>query len=112
MKMIEAIIEPSKLDDVKVALAKLGLRGMTVSEVLGWRRDDSHEQYFRGAPYTIDLRPQVKLEIVADDRMAGRVVDAIATHGVTARIPKVSIFSAEVVETIRIRTGDWGEAAL
>jgi nitrogen regulatory protein P-II 1 len=110
--MIEAIIDPSKLDAVKAALVKFGLRGMTISEVLGWRRDESQEQFFRGAPYVIDLRPQVKIEIVIDERTAPRVADVIAVHGASRRTPQVSILSVDLDEAIRIRTGDWGEAAI
>jgi nitrogen regulatory protein P-II 1 len=112
MKKIEAVIKPFKLDEVKEALQEVGLKGMTVSEVKGFGRQKGHTELYRGAEYVVDFLPKVKLEIVVDDDVAERAVEAIQQAAKTDRIGDGKIFVMDVQEVVRIRTGERGADAL
>ncbi len=112
MKLIQTIIKPFKLDDVKEALSKLGIQGMTVSEVKGFGRQKGHTELYRGAEYEIDLLPKIKVEIAVPDEMAGRVVEVIVEAASTGKIGDGKIFVLPMDEAIRIRTGERGGDAL
>jgi nitrogen regulatory protein P-II 1 len=112
MKKIEAIIKPFKLDEVKEALADVGVLGLTVTEVKGFGRQKGHTELYRGAEYVVDFLPKVKLEIVCSDEMAPKAIDAIERSARTGRIGDGKIFVSTVEEVIRIRTGERGESAL
>jgi nitrogen regulatory protein P-II 1 len=112
MKKIEAIIKPFKLDPVKEALTELGIQGMTVSEVRGFGRQKGHKEIYRGAEYIIDFVPKVKIEIVVDDTLVRRAVEAIAAAARTGQIGDGKVFILPVDEAMRIRTGELGESAL
>ena len=112
MKKIEAIIKPFKLDEVKEALARVGIEGMTVSEVKGFGRQKGHTELYRGAEYTIDFLPKVKIEIVVPAEKCDRVVEAIQAAAKTGRIGDGKIFILPCEEAIRIRTGERGESAI
>ena len=106
MKKIEAIIKPFKLDEVKEALHDVGVSGITVTEAKGFGRQKGHTELYRGAEYVVDFLPKVKLEIVVDDDMAPRVVEAIAAAAQTGRIGDGKIFVLPVESALRIRTGE------
>lgn len=112
MKKIEAIIKPFKLEEVKEALHKEGIDGMTISEVKGFGRQRGHSELYRGAEYVVDFLPKVKLEIVVEDAKVASVADTIAQGANTGRIGDGKIFVLPVEEAVRIRTGERGEAAL
>lgn len=112
MKKIEAIIKPFKLDEVKEALEKIELAGMTVSEVRGFGRQRGHTELYRGAEYTIDFLPKVKIEIVVKDSQVEAAIEAILKAARTGRIGDGKIFVLPAEEVIRIRTGERGEAAI
>jgi len=112
MKKIEAIIKPFKLDEVKEALSAIELIGMTVSEVRGFGRQKGHTELYRGAEYTIDFLPKVKVEIVVPDAKCDQVVDTIQAAAKTGRIGDGKIFILPCEEAVRIRTGERGEAAI
>ncbi len=112
MRKVEAIIKPSKLDDVKEALQKLGVQGMTVSEVKGFGRQKGHTELYRGAEYVVDFLPKIKLEIAVADDVAEKIVQAIVKAANTGRIGDGKIFVLPVEETIRIRTGERGPDAV
>jgi nitrogen regulatory protein PII len=112
MKKIEAIIKPFKLEDVKEALAKVGVEGMTVIEVKGFGRQKGHTEIYRGSEYTVDFLPKVKLEIVVEDDAADEVVSAICKAANTGKIGDGKVFVSEVQEAIRIRTGERGNSAV
>jgi nitrogen regulatory protein P-II 1 len=112
MKMIEAVIKPFKLDDVKKALNDLNIEGMTVTEVKGFGRQKGHTELYRGAEYTVDFLPKIKIEVVTTDAMAPRVVEAIMGAARTGKIGDGKIFVLNVDDTVRIRTGERGEEAL
>jgi len=112
MKKIEAIIKPFKLDEVKNALAEVGVQGLTVSEVKGFGRQKGHTELYRGAEYTIDFLPKVKIEIVVPAEKCERVVEAIQAAAKTGRIGDGKIFILPLDEVIRIRTGEKGEEAI
>lgn len=112
MKKIEAIIKPFKLDEVKEALHEVGLQGITVTEAKGFGRQKGHTELYRGAEYVVDFLPKVKLEIVLDDGMVDRAVEAIQRAAHTGRIGDGKIFVYEVQEAIRIRTGERGADAI
>ena len=112
MKKIEAIIKPFKLDDVKDALHEVGVSGLTVAEVKGFGRQKGHTELYRGAEYVVDFLPKVKLEVVVDDGLAERVVEAIANAARTGRIGDGKIFVTDVEEALRIRTGERGSDAI
>ena len=106
MKKIEAIIKPFKLDEVKEALHEVGVSGITVTEAKGFGRQKGHTELYRGAEYVVDFLPKVKLEIVVDDDLAPRVVEAIAQAAQTGRIGDGKIFVIPVESALRIRTGE------
>jgi nitrogen regulatory protein P-II 1 len=112
MKKIEAIIKPFKLDEVKEALHDVGVSGITVTEAKGFGRQKGHTELYRGAEYVVDFLPKVKLEIVVDDDMAPRVVEAIAAAAQTGRIGDGKIFVIPVDSVLRIRTGETDSDAL
>ncbi len=112
MKKIEAIIKPFKLDEVKEALQEVGLKGMTVTEVKGFGRQKGHTELYRGAEYVVDFLPKVKIEIVLDDGLVDRAVEAIQDAAKTDRIGDGKIFIYNLEDVIRIRTGERGSDAL
>lgn len=112
MKKIEAIIKPFKLEEVKEALADVGVQGMTVTEVKGFGRQKGHTEIYRGSEYTVDFLPKVKIEIVVDDAQAGAVAEAIVKSANTGKIGDGKVFISSVEEAIRIRTGETGSAAV
>ncbi len=112
MKKIEAIIKPFKLDEVKEALHDVGVSGITVTEAKGFGRQKGHTELYRGAEYVVDFLPKVKLEVVVDDDMAPRVVEAIAAAAQTGRIGDGKIFVIPVESALRIRTGETDSDAL
>jgi nitrogen regulatory protein P-II 1 len=112
MKKIEAIIKPFKLDDVKEALNKIGVHGITVTEVKGFGRQKGHTELYRGAEYRVDFVPKTKLEIIASDEIVSEIVDAVEKSAKTGNIGDGKIFISPVEEAIRIRTGEKGESAI
>jgi nitrogen regulatory protein P-II 1 len=112
MKKIEAIIKPFKLDEVKNALHEVGITGMTVSEVKGFGRQKGHTEVYRGAEYVIDFLPKIKIEVVLDDAIAERAVQAIQDSARTDKIGDGKIFVLPVTQAIRIRTGETGPDAV
>jgi nitrogen regulatory protein P-II 1 len=112
MKKVEAIIKPFKLDEVKEALSKAGIQGMTVSEVKGFGRQKGHTELYRGAEYIVDFLPKVKIEVLVDDDRAAEVAEAIITAARTGRIGDGKIFITSVDEIVRIRTGERGPDAV
>ena len=106
MKKIEAIIKPFKLDEVKEALHEVGVSGITVTEAKGFGRQKGHTELYRGAEYVVDFLPKVKLEVVVDDAMADRVVEAISAAAQSGRIGDGKIFISAVEGAVRIRTGE------
>lgn len=112
MKLIMAIIKPFKLDAVRVALTELGVEGMTVSEVKGFGRQKGQTEIYRGAEYNIEFVPKVKIEIVADNDRAERIVESIRDAAITEKIGDGKIFVVDVEQAVRIRTGETGDSAL
>jgi len=112
MKKIEAIVKPFKLDEVKKALGEIGVEGMTVGEASGFGRQKGHTEVYRGAEYTVDLLPKVKIEVVVRDDLCERAVEAIARAAATGKIGDGKIFVVGLEEAVRIRTGERGEAAV
>lgn len=112
MKKIEAIIKPFKLDEVKEALQEVGVQGMTITEVKGFGRQKGHTELYRGAEYVVDFLPKVKMEIVVEDKLADRTIEAIINAAKTGRIGDGKIFVSNVEDAIRIRTGERGNDAL
>ena len=112
MKKIEAIIKPFKLDEVKEALHDLGLAGMTVIEAKGFCRQKGHTELYRGAEYVVDFLPKVKIEVVMDDQLVERAIEAIQKAAETGRIGDGKIFISSVEEVVRIRTGERGSDAI
>ena len=112
MKKIEAVIQPFKLDEVKDALIKIGVEGITVSEVRGHGRQKGHTEVYRGSEYKVDLLPKVKLEMVVRDALLTPVVETLTTAARTGKIGDGKIFVVTIDEAIRIRNGDRGESAL
>jgi nitrogen regulatory protein P-II 1 len=112
MKKIEAIIKPFKLDEVKEALHDVGVSGITVTEARGFGRQKGHTELYRGAEYVVDFLPKVKLEVVVEDSLADRVVEAIMGAAQTGRIGDGKIFVIPVEAAIRIRTGERGADAI
>ena len=106
MKKIEAVIKPFKLEDVKDALAEIGITGMTVSEVKGYGRQKGHSELYRGAEYVVDFLPKIKMEMVVDDNLADKVVDTIIEAARTGKIGDGKIFVSDVAKIVRIRTGE------
>ena len=112
MKKIEAIIKPFKLDEVKDGLASIGIHGLTISEVKGFGRQKGHTELYRGAEYEIDFLPKIKLEVVVADNQLDEVINTIMKTAQTGRIGDGKIFVIDLVDTIRIRTGERGEDAI
>jgi nitrogen regulatory protein P-II 1 len=112
VKKVEAIIKPFKLDEVKEALHDVGVSGITVTEAKGFGRQKGHTELYRGAEYVVDFVPKVKLEVVVEDDLAERVVEAIASTARTGRIGDGKIFVSSVEEAVRIRTGERGSDAI
>jgi len=112
MKKIEAIIKPFKLDEVKEALHEIGLQGITVMEAKGFGRQKGHTELYRGAEYVVDFLPKVKVEIVLDDDLVDRAIEAIMDAARTGRIGDGKIFVSSIDEAIRIRTGERGSDAI
>jgi nitrogen regulatory protein P-II 1 len=112
MKKIEAIIKPFKLEEVKEALAEIGIEGMTVSEVKGFGRQKGHTEIYRGSEYTVDFLPKVKIEVVVEDSRATSAVDTIVKAAKTGKIGDGKVFVLPVEESIRIRTEEKGEKAV
>ncbi len=112
MKMVEAIIKPFKLDEVKEALTKAGIHGMTVEEVKGFGRQKGHTELYRGAEYSVDFLPKVKIEVIVADDLAAKVVEAITNSARTGKIGDGKIFVTNIDEVVRIRTGETGPDAV
>jgi nitrogen regulatory protein P-II 1 len=112
MKKVEAVIKPFKLDDVKDALTDLGIVGMTVTEVRGFGRQKGHTELYRGSEYTIDFLPKVKVEVVVPDHLVDKVVSTIVASAKTGSIGDGKVFVLPIGESLRIRTGERGEAAI
>jgi nitrogen regulatory protein P-II 1 len=112
MKKVETIIKPFKLEDIKEGLSSLGIQGMTVSEVKGFGQQKGHSEIYRGAEYTVDFVPKVKVEIVVEDDMVEKAIDAILSQARTGKIGDGKIFVLPVEEAVRIRTGEKGKDAI
>ncbi len=112
MKKIEAIVKPFKLDEVKNALTKIGVQGMTVTEVKGFGRQKGHTEVYRGAEYKIDFLPKSKIEIIVTDEMVTQAMEVIERAAKTGKIGDGKIFLSPVQEVIRIRTGERGKDAI
>jgi len=112
MKKIEAVIKPFKLDEVKEALHEVGLQGITVTEAKGFGRQKGHTELYRGAEYVVDFLPKVKIEIVLEDKLVDRAIEAITQAARTGRIGDGKIFVSSVEQAIRIRTGETGGEAI
>ena len=112
MKMVVAIIKPFKLDDVRSALAEVGVQGITVTEVKGFGRQKGHTELYRGAEYVVDFLPKVMLELAVDDEQVERVVEAIIETARTGKIGDGKIFVLDLGQAVRIRTGEAGSRAL
>ena len=112
MKLVTAIIKPFKLEDVKSALEGRGVHGLTVSEASGFGRQKGHTEVYRGAEYTVDLVPKVRLEIIVDDEFVDEVVDAVVSSAQTGKIGDGKVWVSPVETVVRVRTGERGSAAL
>ena len=112
MKKIQAIIKPFKLDEVKAALQEVGIQGITITEARGFGRQKGHTELYRGAEYVVDFLPKVKLEVVLEDSLVERAVEAIEQAARTGRIGDGKIFVSAIEEAIRIRTGETGAEAV
>ena len=112
MKKVEAIIKPFKVDEVKDALREAGIQGMTLTEVKGFGRQKGHTEFYRGAEYVVDFLPKVKIEVVVTDSMLDAVVESITTNARTGKIGDGKIFVYDVLDSVRIRTGEKGEEAI
>lgn len=112
MKFVIAVIKPFKLDEVREALAALGIQGITVTEVRGHGRQRGHTEFYRGAEYTVSFVPKVKLELAVEDSIADKVIETIQLTGQTGQIGDGKIFVLPLQQAVRIRTGETGAAAL
>ena len=112
MKLVTAIVKPFKLDDVKNALELIGIAGLTVSEVQGFGRQRGHTEVYRGAEYTVDFVPKIRVEVLVDDADAGDVVDVISKAAQTGEIGDGKVWSVPVDDVVRVRTGERGIDAL
>ena len=112
MKLIMAVIKPFRLDDVRDALSEIGIKGMTVTEVKGFRRQKGHTELYRGAEYAVDFLPKIKLEVAVPSDLVDRVIESITTAAQTGKIGDGKIFVSEIEQAIRIRTGETGPEAL
>ena len=112
MKLITAIVKPFRLDDVKEALKAAGVQGMTVTEVQGFGRQSGHTEVYRGTEYTVDFVPKVRIEVVADDADADRIVDVVVEAARTGKIGDGKVWVTEVNRLVRVRTGEAGSDAV
>ena len=112
MKFVTAIIKPFKLDDVRDALAEVGVQGVTVTEVKGFGRQKGHTELYRGAEYVVDFLPKVKIEIAIDSKMLDKVIETITKAARTGKIGDGKIFVYDLEQVVRIRTGETGKEAL
>jgi len=112
MKMIEAVVKPFKLDEVREALAEVGVTGLTVTEVKGFGRQKGHTELYRGAEYVVDFLPKVKIEVAVTDKMVDSAIEAIVKAARTGKIGDGKIFVVDVGQVVRIRTGETGEDAV
>jgi len=112
MKLVTAIVKPHKLDEVKTALEAFGVQGMTVSEASGYGRQRGHTEVYRGAEYTVDLVPKVRLEVLVDDADVADVVDVVVKSAQTGRIGDGKVWTTAVEDLVRVRTGEHGVDAL
>jgi nitrogen regulatory protein P-II 1 len=112
MRLVTAIVKPFKLDDVKAALELLGIQGLTVGEVQGFGRQRGHTEVYRGAEYTVDLVPKVKVEVLVDDDICDKVVDAVVEAARTGKIGDGKVWVVPVETLVRVRTGERGADAL
>ncbi|MCH9844722.1 MAG: P-II family nitrogen regulator [Alphaproteobacteria bacterium] len=112
MKKVEAVLKPFKLDEVKEALHEIGVQGITVIEAKGFGRQKGHTELYRGSEYVIDFLPKSKIEIVIEDHMLERVIEVIAQTAQTGRIGDGKIFVTEILDAVRIRTGERGDDAI
>ena len=112
MKKIEVVIKPFKLDDVKDALADIGITGMTVYEVKGYGRQKGHSKLYRGAEYTVDFMPKIKLDIVVNDEDIDKIVEVIVESAKTGKIGDGKIFISDIEKLVRVRTGETGSEAV
>ena len=112
MKLVTAIIKPFKLDEVREALSAIGVQGITVTEVKGFGRQKGHTELYRGAEYTVDFLPKVKVEVVVDDATAETVVDTICKAAQSGKIGDGKIFVSSILDAVRIRTGEHGGGAI
>ena len=112
MKLVTVIIKPFKLDDVREALSEIGVQGVTVTEVKGFGRQKGHTELYRGAEYVVDFLPKVKLEVAINDDLTDRVIEAISKAANTGKIGDGKIFVYDLLQAIRIRTGEAGPEAL
>ena len=112
MKLVTAVIKPHKWEDVREALETFGVTGMTVSEVSGYGRQKGHTEVYRGAEYAVDFVPKVRVEVVADDALADKVVDAVVEAARTGKIGDGKVWVSPVETVVRVRTGDRDESAL
>ena len=112
MKKIEAIIKPFKLDEVKEALQEMGVQGMTVIEAKGYGRQKGHTELYRGAEYVVDFLPKIKIEVVITDAQLPAALEAVTSAARTGRIGDGKIFISEILDVLRIRTGEAGEVAV
>ncbi|GAY07853.1 nitrogen regulatory protein P-II 1 [Pseudonocardia sulfidoxydans NBRC 16205] len=112
MKLVTAIIKPFVLEDVKGALEQIGVLGMTVSEVQGYGRQKGHTEVYRGAEYSVDFVPKVRVEVVADDALAEKVVDAVIESARTGKIGDGKVWTTPVESVVRVRTGERGTDAI
>jgi nitrogen regulatory protein P-II 1 len=112
VKMVTAIVKPFVLEDVKTALERLGVLGMTVSEVRGYGRQKGHTEIYRGAEYSVDFIPKVRIDVLAADEMADHIVDAVASSARTGKIGDGKVWTTPVETVVRVRTGERGRDAL
>jgi nitrogen regulatory protein P-II 1 len=112
MKLVTAIVKPFVLEDVKAALEQIGVLGMTVSEVQGYGRQKGHTEVYRGAEYSVDFVPKVRVEVVADDALADKVVDAVVEAARTGKIGDGKVWVTSVESVVRVRTGERGSDAV
>jgi nitrogen regulatory protein P-II 2 len=112
MKLITAVVKPFRLDDVRNALAEVGVQGMTVTEVKGFGRQRGHTELYRGAEYVVDFLPKVKVEVAVTDELVERVIEAISGAAKTGKVGDGKIFVTELLQVYRIRTGETGDQAI
>jgi nitrogen regulatory protein P-II 2 len=112
MKLITAVVKPFRLDDVRNALAEVGVQGMTVTEVKGFGRQRGHTELYRGAEYVVDFLPKVKVEVAVTDELVERVIEAIIAAAKTGKVGDGKIFVTELTQVYRIRTGETGDQAI